>query len=215
MNGKELVTDKIKLIYEFNLNSPLFARVASSEIEKGNYLDAIRILNIGIKLFPKYPSPYFILAIAKAFEGKPEEAKEFAKIGSGIIESRETLDYYFSRIDTIAEERNLINGSVRPLFVEEKVITKEDQQEELFEDKLDLIAEQLSKAKIIPKEMIEEPELVGYSGKKIVSDTLADIFFSQKKYEEAIAMYEELMKNKPEKVEHYLQRIGEAKALME
>ncbi len=104
---KDLTTDKIKLIYEFNNESPLFARVAAAEMERANILDAINILESGLKVHPNYPTPHFILALANAYAGKEEEAKNSALQGSELLGSSETLDYYLAKIDKIiAVSRN-------------------------------------------------------------------------------------------------------------
>lgn len=213
----DLSAERIKLVYEFNHNSPLFARVAANEIEKGNYLEAIKILDEGIDLYPNYASAFLVLSIAKAYEGKEEEAKIVAKIGSDLIGDDKTLTAYEKKIASIIEERNSISQTLRPSFVEEKkeevLVTEQDLA---LEDKLDVLAKQLSKAKIIPKEeAAENPSAVPeFTGQKIVSETLAEIHIKQKNYSEAISMYEELLNRKPEKVEYYLQRISEIKTMM-
>ncbi len=215
---KDLQAEKIKLIYEFNNQSPLFARVAFSEIEKGNYLEAIRILDEGVKLHANYPTAFLILSLAKAYEGKDEEALNMAKLGADIIESPKTYEIYSQKISAIIAERTSLSDALRPAFhnepSEEQIIVPEE-KEERWEDKLDMLAKQLSKAKIIPKDDFEtsSESLPKFEGKKIVSETLADIYFSQRNFDEAIKMYEELINIKPEKAEEYLQKIGEMKSV--
>lgn len=214
---KDLSAERIKLIYEFNQSSPLFARVAATEIENGNYLEAIKILDDGIDLYPNYPSAFLILAIAKAYEGKEEEAKIVAKVGADLIGDSNTLTEYEKKITAIIEERNSISEALRPSFVEEKKEEATVSEEDLaLEDKLDLLAKKLSKAKIIPKEDVaDDPESIPeFTGKKIISETLAEIHIKQKNFDEAISMYEELLSRKPEKVEYYLQRISEIRSMM-
>ncbi len=214
---KDLSAERIKLIYEFNRSSPLFVRVAANEIVNGNYLEAIKILDEGIDLYPNYASAFLILSIAKAYEGKEEEAKIVAKIGSDLIGDETTYTSYVKQIANIIEERNSISEVMRPSFIEEikeEVVVAEEEQ--TLEDKLDVLAKRLSKAKIIPKDDIPEnpEELPGFQGKKLVSETLAEIHIKQKNYGEAILIYEELLNQKPEKVEYYLQRISEIKIMM-
>lgn len=213
---KDLSADKVKLIYEFNKNSPLFARVAASEIEKGNYLEAIKVLDDGIDLYPNYASAFLVLAIAKAYEGKEEEAKIVAKIGADLINDGKTYLSYERKIKEIIDERNSISETLRPSFIgdkNEKVLVSQEDIE--LEDKLDVLAKQLSKAKIIPKQEEDNPTTVPeFKGQKIVSETLAEIHIKQKNFEEAISMYEEMLNNKPEKIEQYLQRIADIKTMM-
>jgi len=58
--------EKLALIYEFNNRSPLFAQVAAVEVEKNHIERALEILENGIKIFPDYPTPYFIQGKALA-----------------------------------------------------------------------------------------------------------------------------------------------------
>jgi tetratricopeptide (TPR) repeat protein len=207
-----LTTERIKLIYEFNKNSPLFTRVAAAELQKGNYQEANKILEEGINIHSFYPTAFLLLSLCKAYEGKETEAKIVAKVGSDLINSKETYDYYCKKIEEIIEERKSISETSRPNFLEEN----NSSNEETIESKLDILAEQLSKAKIIPKVIDDniEPEIPEFKGKKIVSETLAEIYFSQKNYEDALSAYEELINQKPEKAEYYLNRIDEIKSRM-
>lgn len=215
---RNLTIDKIKLIYEFNDNSPLFARVAASEIERGNINDAVSILERGIILHPSYPTAYFILALANAYAGKEEEAKNSAAMGSELLGSPESFNLYEKKIADIISERNSLNETKRPAFIAEKENEKSEDDFENLEDKLDLLAERLSKAKIIPKEMgdpneeIKAPEV---EVKRIVSDTMAEIFIAQKNYKEALSIYADLLRQKPERAGIYLQKISDLNSLIE
>jgi predicted Zn-dependent protease len=215
---RDLATDKIKLIFEFNHSSPLFARVAASEMESANILDAIKILETGLEQHAHYPTPYLLLALANAYAGREEEARSNAIMGSELLGSSVTLDFYLEKISNIIFERNSLSQAKRPAFLtEEKKGIVEDEFENL-EDKLDILAERLSKAKIIPKAMGETmPEFSApeVKIKRIVSDTMAEIFLSQKNYKEAISIYEELLEQKPNKADFYLQKITDLKSLIE
>jgi len=215
---RDLTTDKIKLIFEFNNSSPLFARVAASEMESANILDAIKILETGLERHSHYPTPYLLLALANAYAGKEEEARSNAIIGSELLGSPDTLEFYLKKISDIIAERNSLSDAKRPAFLTEKKGEKVEDEFENLEDKLDILAERLSKAKIIPKGMGESmsefstPEV---KIKRIVSDTMAEIFLAQKNYQEAISIYEELLELKPEKADFYLQKIADLKSLLE
>lgn len=212
---KDISAGKIKLIYEFNNESPLFARVAASEIEKGNYLDAIKILDEGIRRHGNYPTAFLILSIAKAYEGKEDEAQITAKIGADLIGSPATYEIYLEKIAKIIAEREALNDALRhPFHTEEEKSILTEERDTPLENKLDVIAQQLSKAKIIPRDDVDANpgNIPEFRGKKIVSETLADIYFTQRNYDEAISIYEELMSQKPEKSEFYLQKIGEIRS---
>jgi predicted Zn-dependent protease len=215
---KDLAADKIKLIYEFNNHSPLFARVAALEIEKGYFLDAIKILESGIDRFPYYPTPYFLLAIANAYAGKEEEARSFAAQASELLDVTDVLNFYNNKISKIISERNSLTEAMRPSFHFNEVESPSEYESGKLEDKLDELAAMLSKAKIVPKKMgeaINENVIEEQPTKKIVSETMADIFYSQKNYDEAINIYEELIQQKPEKAEFYLQRISDIRSSMD
>ncbi|MHB8931299.1 MAG: tetratricopeptide repeat protein [Melioribacteraceae bacterium] len=216
---RDIATEKIKLIFEFNDNSPLFARVAASEIELGNVNDAVKILENGITIYPSYPTAYFILAIANAYAGQEDQAKGYAEVGNERLGSPETLAFYEKKILEIISERNSLSETIRPAFIpDDKEEELDENVYERIEDKLDILAEQLSKAKIIPKE-IDDPAIEitspAISIKKIVSDTMAEIFLSQKNYTEALSIYAELLRQKPERAGIYLQKISDLNRLME
>lgn len=218
VNERDLTVEKIKLIYEYNSSSPLFARVAASEMEKANILDAIKILESGLEIHSHYPTPYLILALANAYAGREEEARNNAIMGSELLGSPDTLEFYLKKISDIISERNSLSEAKRPAFLTGEKKEKVEDEFENLEDKLDILAERLSKAKIIPKGMgesmpdISMPEV---KIKRIVSDTMAEIFLSQKNYKEAISIYEELLEQKPEKTDFYLQKITDLKSLLE
>ena len=212
-SAKDFITDKIKLIYEFNHNSPLFARVAAMEVNRGNFLEAIKVLEEGLTVHPLYPTAYFILSLAKAYAGKEAEALEQANKGSVLLGSHESLEWYSNKISEIISERNSLTDTKRPAFLGEQ--KRSGRQTQVFEEKLDDLAEKLSKAKISAKVDPDSPtpSLTEFSG-KIVSETMAEIFLSQKNYSEAISMYNELMILRPEKMELYESKIEEIKMMM-
>lgn len=215
--NKDLSIDNIKLIYEFNKTSPLFSRVAHYEISNGNYLYALDILDKGIENHPDYASAYFIYALAKAYAGDEHHAREAVEKGNELIKSAKTSEFYNKKIDEIIIERNSLTDTKRPAFLE----TPDEQTEENeffnFEERLEILAEELSKAKIkvnIDDSSKTETTITEYKGKKIASETLAGIYMQQKKYDDAIAIYYELMKQHPEKENYYAQKIVEIETLM-
>lgn len=207
---KDLSAGKIKLIYEFNNSSPLFARVAAEISVQGNILEAISILEKGISSYPDYASAYFILALSKAYSGNQKEAIAAARKGAGIIGSNEVLDHYLTKIEKIIQERNSITRT-KPADFDEPV-TNTESDEPKFEDQLEILAKKLTGAKInynpeddsSPKINLEE-----YQGEKIASDTLAEIYLSQKKYHEALSVYKELVRKNPERTDDYILKIAE------
>ena len=126
------------------------------------------------------------------------------------------MEYYSKKIDRIINERNSLPESKRPTFVEAYEEPEEVSTFFQFEDRLDVLAEELSTAKIkvAEDESEKENDVPEYKGEKIVSETLAGIYFNQKKYEEAVTVYTELMKKHPEKEDYYTQKIVEIETLM-
>ncbi len=214
MNQKDYTIERIKLIYEFNYDSPLFARVAASLIEEGSVAEAIEILEKGIIKFPEYPSAYILFAIAKAFYGNEKEAIEFLERGILLINSPETKEFYENKIKEIIKERDSLKEVKKSVIWEEKNIIEEDS----IEERLDIIAEKLSKARInyVPDTDTQiEIELPEYKGKKIISETLAKIYESQKNYKEAISIYKELIKLHPDKSEYYKTKMKEISEIID
>jgi tetratricopeptide (TPR) repeat protein len=204
--------ERLKLIYEFNKSSPLFAFIAAAEIEHGNINDAIKILEAGLLIHPKYPTAYFILALAKAYAGESDEAIKYAMQGSQILGSDDSFEYYEKKIYQIISERNSIQETKRPTFTEEQTnpIVPSEKKDEIEE-----LAGKLIKAKIDTKQIsktAEELNTPQYNG-KIISETLAEIYVSQKNYELAISTYYELMLSKPEKIDFFENRIEEIKMM--
>ena len=214
---KNLSVDNIKLIYEFDKSSPLFTRVAYFEMSQGNYLSAIDILENGLKIYPDYPSAYIIYALALAYSGNEYQAKENLEKGTNLISSPKTFEFYSNKIDKILDERNSLSAAKRPAFIKEEETLFEEESFFNFEDRLDKLAEELSKAKIRVKgneELKEEPPIPGYKGKTIASETLAGIYLSQKNYEKAISVYKELMLMHPDREHKYTKKIIEIETLM-
>lgn len=217
LKTKDIAADRIKLIYEFNNASPLFARVAYSIINEGNISEAIEILNKGIKSNPDYPSAYFLYAIACAYAGEEIKAKELVKKGISFFPSSQTEEYYFRKIDSIISERNSLNEIKTPAF-SETTTNKIEEPEEKIEENLDELAEKLTNAKIVfnPEEKKSEPlEAPEYKGEKIASETLAGIYISQNNYKEAMAVYKELIKKHPDKADYYAVKIAEMQNIID
>lgn len=215
-NVKDFTADKIKLIYEFNNGSPLFARVASILIEEGNIPEAVSILENGISNYPDYPTSYFVYALAEAYSGNEKAAKDFVKKGAALINSDESEEFYFRKINSIISERNSLNNAKRPSFIETKEEKPEMQND--FELHLESLAETLSSAKINynPEENQSVPEkFEEFKGDKIASETLAKIYISQSKYVEAISVYKELVKKNPDRADQYAAKIAELQNIID
>jgi len=202
--------DTYKLIYEFNNDSSLFARLAASEIENKNYQNAIKILEKGIEKFPSYPSAYFIYSLALAHQGKINDAFSALEKVRAFFPYEESIDFYKNEIEKINRDLTSLRGSSRISFVPGNF----ESQRETFEDNLGSIAERLKNAKIEINHSIAgdiTPKQEETPSRLIVSETMAQIFYNQGKLPEAILVFEELIETEPEREEYFKAKIEEIK----
>jgi len=215
--AEELYRNKIKLIFEYNRSSPLFARIAGWELENNNSEAAIEILQEGLRENPEFPTAYFILGKAYSGTGDYKKALKCFKKGSELIHSRETYHHYLRYLDNIRSTQ--ISPEIKALSLERKkdqpLPGKEGIRSSRIEDNLDELAEKISRAKI---PVVPETDVPGkYEADEmpetsfIVSETLAKIYLSQGEINEAIKVYEKLSKKEPSKAEYFSQKISELK----
>ena len=98
---EELFKNKIRLIYEYNRKSPLFARIANWELESNNFETAIEILEEGLRENPEFPTPYFVLGRAYSKMNDFSKALKCYKKGSELIHSRETYQFYLRELESL------------------------------------------------------------------------------------------------------------------
>ena len=188
--------DKIKLIYAFNNNSPLFARSAEDELRKGNVDDAVTILENGLEKYPKYASAYLVYAEALTMQKKFDQVLDVMEELKLLLDDENTIAHYleyFEEIRNIEESKEIENKN--------------------SDDDFEKLAEKVKGAKI-PK-VDEEASVKPFqenNNKSIVSETLAGIYYSQGSYEEALEMYEKLLDSNPQKADLYKEKISEIKS---
>jgi len=224
-----LLREKLALIYEYNENSPLFLRAAEYQLEKSNPEKAIQIITDGIKKFPHYPTAYLalgkVLLLIRNYEGAE---KAFVK-GSNLINDHQTLGYYLNELEKQRAVEGYFAKSRRTSFLsdelseildnetEKPVLLKNvspvkielDETSESFENKLDDLAKQISTAKInIPDNSLSENESQVESEPfseevniqpDFASETIAKIYLSQGKFNEAVETYKKLIIRYPER----------------
>ena len=227
---KEIFNDKVSLIYEYNKKSPLFVRAANTEIENNNVEKAISILRNGLKIFPNYSAAYLLLGKAYTLLGNYGQAFKNFKLGSDILNSKKTFDYYVKELENIKRQRTLFDNNTKNafLFEEEDIETAEmpaftgkspADDFETIEKRLGEIAKKISEAKI--PEAAEEPGAAPQKSNNfresnlIVSETLAKIYVNQGEYFEAMEVYKKLLKKNPQRSEYYSQKINEIKSKFE
>ena len=233
-------TEKYALIYEFNNDSPLFARVANQYISAKKYQEAMTILEKGIFNYPEYPTAYFLYAIALANCGDSSQAVEMLRKGAELHGTSESLKYYTDLIENIVPENDedeiVIEEDENHIVIEEdqNEIVIEDVEDEIviedeenkiviednkndMDDELEILAEKLSNA-VMPKiddnedmpEEIKEND-TPFHGKNLVSETLAKIYSNQGNYKQALSIYETLIDIQPEKKDYYNDLIAQIK----
>jgi len=177
---------KLKTIYESDIQSPLFARVAQAEIDNNNIDLALGILESGLNLYPAYPVAHFIYGKCLALKGDMENAKaEFIK-GAELIHSDESLNYYLNFPEELYSPSNRCEINIEAL------------------------AQTLSNAKMPKFELPEGehiPEEIPDFDHSLYTETFARILIAQNKSEEAIVVYNELISRNPEKKNYYLEKI--------
>jgi len=194
---------KTKLIYEFNQDSSLFARVADAELNEGNVDKAIQILDRGLKNYTDYLSAHLVYVEALAKKG------EYQKVVNKLDELRTKLNddaainFYLDKIEKEKSENEIFETNIRQL-------------DKPIEDNLDDLAETISKAKIPPadEKQTDDNEKLSPMSKKFVSETLAEIYLSQSNYKEALEIYEKLLESNPTRTEFFEAKIAEIKNSM-
>lgn len=232
-SAKNAFTKKVRLIYEYNRNSPLFVKIADSEIEENNIEAAVDILQSGLKTYPDHPVAHMLLGKAYALMGNYNKATEIFKKGSEIIQSDRTNEYYAKEIKSIKENRSLFEttrkdiffnpeeikhskNNTPDLFVQESNYRSENDLALSIDDKLAQLAEEISKAKLSttsPSDKTnQDSDNIFNKDNMIISETLAKIYMAQNEYDEAIKVYEKLIKKKPGDYDHYSNKIKEIRA---
>ena len=204
--------------------------MANAELAGNNVDSAVKILQSGLRIFPDYPVAYLLLGKTYALMGGYEKATECFKRGREILGSHKTYNFYLKEIDSIKKRRSLFKsttGNVFPssakgpskprdegsLFHQEKKSKSVQELTSSIDEKLSQLAKEISKAKI---------STTNQSGKKetdfldqltndsmLVSETLAKIYLAQNEYNEAIKVYEKLIKKDSAKYDYYTGKIKE------
>lgn len=228
-NPSQIFDQKVSLIYEYNKNSPLFVKIAGNQIEANNPDKAIEILDDGLKKYPEYPAAYFLLGKAYTIKGLYSQALKYVKRGSELIHSPKTYDYYLREIEAIKKQRSFFKATRWEDDIKDDISSEAvaDVSVKDIEDSLKSmppITESIKKLNeeiMDAKETIQKAKEVASPSAKsfaesnmIVSETLAKIYVNQGEYQEAIAVYEKLIKKSPDKKDYYEIKIEEIKIRM-
>jgi tetratricopeptide (TPR) repeat protein len=232
-SNSKIFSNKVNLIYEYNRNSPLFVKMANSQIEENNLDKAVEILRAGLKTYPEYPVAHLLLGKAFAMRGNYGKALEYFRKGSDIIQSEETFNFYVNEIEKMKKQRSLFEASrgnsffnssnkiKKPANTPDLFIAKSETKEEKeltvsIDDRLAQLADQISKVKLSAStgnsNTVSDFKDILFQDNMIVSETLAKIYVAQNEYDEAIKVYEKLIKKEPARYEHYTDKIKEIRS---
>lgn len=207
-SSSQTFNEKVNLVYEYNKQSPLFVRVANSEIEKNNPERAVEILNEGLSIYQNYPVPHFLLGRALMMLGKFKEAIDSFRKGSDLINSPKVYEYYLQEVENMKKQRIFFKRSDNPGFVED------DKSKKPVQEKNVNLEDELSSFDSMDEEKFKPSSLKSGSD-SIVSETLANIYITQGEFREALSIYGKLLNKNPQKKDYYLQKISEIKAELE
>jgi tetratricopeptide (TPR) repeat protein len=218
VKSDSLYKNKIRLVFEYNRKSPLFARIAAWELENNNHDLAIEILEEGLRESPDFPTPYFILGKIYSLKEEYGKALKCFKKGSELIGSNKTYEFYLKELENLRRLKTPVEmrGFDISQTESEKDEFSDDEGKSDFEDNLDELAEKISHAKmpaITDENKQPDFEVKDFSDANfIVSETLAKIYIAQGELQEAIAVYEKLSQKNPGKEEYFSLRIAELKS---
>ena len=228
-SSSQIFSDKVKLIYGHNKKSPLFVRAAYFEIENNNFDEAVFILRQGLKSYPGNPVAILLLARTNALMGKKELAAKLIRKGSNLVHSKETYNFYMEELDSLEKHAAVPGLCGEKIFFNENADSKEDEnfvlpdikeedkpeETEAIENRLEQLAKTIASAKLPPpgdEKNIETPSLDRLSENNlVVSETLAQIYVSQGQYNEALKVFNNLIKLKPAMTDYYSEKIEEIK----
>ena len=227
---------KVSLIYEYNKSTPLFVRVANIEIEKNNIDEAIDILDAGLRIYKEHPTANLLLGKAYALRGNYSDALDLYQRGSKILRSDKTYDYYLNELESIRKQRSLFETAKGNAFFSssddsdssfpdhatfdpDTDTTSGEDLANSIDERLEQLAKEISKAKLSPSYSSTSSDtdfIENLPGENlIISETLAKIYFAQDEYDEAIKIYEKLIKKDGSKYEYYTGKINEIRAKLE
>lgn len=216
----EKLTAKAKLIYERDVNSPLFLKTADYYLQINDPKKAYSIIENGLKLFSDHPLAIILMGKVQYALGNIRETESCLKKASELLNSEETFAYYKKKYNLPDRKSSPFDSSRGNLFIntdEEFNFDSELEKNEsgAIEDNLSELSQQLMNARIERNKDVEmnfNQREYNLNKSKLATETLAKIYQSQGQKSEAIKVYEMLIIRDPEKTDYYLQKIKELKS---
>jgi len=213
----EKLTERAKLIYERDNNSPLFLRISDSYLQSNNPESAISILENGLKNFPDHPLAFILMGKANVMMNELEMAEYFFKKSSELLNTNRTYTHYKKEFNLPDKQHSPFDTSRGSVFIKsskDDMIKIDDviqDKSQPVEDRLAQIANELMNKRLeqTDKFPLRETDQKQYSPdkSKLATETLANIYLSQGQKNEAIKIYELLTNRNPGKKEYYLEKI--------
>jgi len=213
----EKLTERAKLIYERDNNSPLFLRISDSYLQSNNPESAISILENGLKNFPDHPLAFILMGKANVMMNELEMAEYFFKKSSELLNTNRTYTHYKKEFNLPDKQHSPFDTSRGSVFIKsskDDMIKIDDviqDKSQPVEDRLAQIANELMNKRLeqTDKFPLRETDQKQYSPdkSKLATETLANIYLSQGQKNEAIKIYELLANRNPGKKEYYLEKI--------
>jgi tetratricopeptide (TPR) repeat protein len=216
---------KINFTSSYRENSPLFLRSAQNLLLNNDPHNAIIVLKNGLQKFPDHPVAHILLGKAFLRNHNYELAESNFKIAAELINSEKTYEYYANEIKKenrlTADRKNSSQNKDTVQSVREELGTENRSEQstdtKAIEDRLEQLAEAISSARIqrVNDNDIQKSDVLHNipEGGKIISETLAKIYLAQGEHDEAISVYERLIKKNPLKENYYLEKIREIRSL--
>jgi tetratricopeptide (TPR) repeat protein len=167
---------------------PSSLRIAEREINENNFTKAIEILETLVNNSPSNAAAYFLLGRAHAGEGSYRLALMNFRKGSDLIGSEKTYQHYLHEIENLKRKQTEVEFSGKKSSSE--FIT-------LF-----------GSTPAAKKAAVTESDI----DENLISETLAKIYLSQGENNEAVRVYEKLIRKYPLKKLYFEAKISEIRS---
>lgn len=225
---EEVFEAKVRLICEYDKQSPLFVKLCANLIEENNVEEALTILNQRLNEFPFNPIALILRGKAETLLGHYDKAANDFKLAGDLIESAQTSEYYLKELESIRKQRSLFEaGSRKSFLMENDFVSPVSNQFSLsdssdlnsvieIEERLEQLASEISGAKINISETTNLENNISFADLSerniIISETLAKIYAAQGELEEAVKVYEKLISKNPSQKDYFASKILELRS---
>jgi tetratricopeptide (TPR) repeat protein len=173
----------------------------------------LNILQDGIVNYPNHPVAHILLGKTLAQSGNYTQAATHIKTAASLLNSDKTQEYYLNEFDAFKSQRSVFQSSSRKAFLTDTVNSNKElannqvNNKELGDSLRETISEITSGEKKSEQKLSNENSLP--QDNMIISETLAKIYLAQGEAEEAVKVYNRLMKKNPDKIDYYQKKIDE------